>query len=225
MRLGTWNCAGALTKKWDVLDDLDADVLVIQECDSTTVAEAADRGRRACWRGTDPKGLAVVARPGWELLALSSVGDWSLPVRVSGPTSFTVVGFWALPPKVARCSYTQQAHLALKDVDRRPGDVVMAGDFNAYNHPNHTAFIEAMTARGMTSAFHVDREELRDEESEPTYFRGWVAPGRIHIDLIFTPSKWPLESVTVGTYEDYVAKRLSDHVPVVASVGFPLGPD
>jgi hypothetical protein len=219
VRLGTWNCDGALTQKWDVLDDLDADVMVIQECASTTVAEAEHRGWGACWRGTDPKGLAVVAKPGWELLALSSVGDWSLPVRVSGPRTFTVVGFWGLPRPVTGCSYTQQATLALKDVDRRPGDVVMAGDFNAYNHPGHTAFIDAMKARGMASAFHVDREELRDEESEPTYFHRWVAPGRIHIDLIFVPTKWPLESVTLGAFEDYVAKRISDHVPVVATVG------
>jgi hypothetical protein len=221
VRLGTWNCAGQLTKKWSVLDVLDPDVMVIQECASTTVAEAADRGWSACWRGTDPTGLAVVAKPGWNLLALSSVGDWSLPVRVSGPTTFTIVGFWGLPRKIAGCSYTQQAHLALKDVDRCPGEVVMAGDFNAYNHPDHSAFMDAMTERSMTSAFHVDREELRDEESEATYFHGWVAPGRIHIDLVFVPSKWPLESVSVGTYESYVAPKLSDHVPVVATVGMP----
>ncbi len=223
MRLGTWNCAGALTKKWDVLDALDADVLVIQECASTTVAEAADRGWRACWRGADPSGLAVVAKPGWELMALSSVGDWSLPVRVSGPATFTVVGFWGLPRKVAGCSSTQQAHLTLKDFDRGPGDAFVAGDFNAYNHPDHTAFIEAMHGRGMASAFHLDRGETRDEESEPTYFRGWVAPGRIHIDLVFVPTTWPLESVGVGSYEDYVATRRSDHVPVVATVRPPGG--
>jgi hypothetical protein len=222
MRLGTWNCAGALTKKWGVLDDLDTDVLVIQECAPTTVVEASNRGWRACWRGTGEKGLAVVAKPGWDLLALSSVGDWSLPVRVSGPSTFTIVGFCGLPRNVAGCSYTQQAHLALRDFDRSPGEAVMAGDFNAYNHPDHTAFLEAMSQRGMSSAFHVDREELRDEESQPTYFHRWTAPGRIHIDLIFVPSKWPLESVTVGTYEDYVANRISDHVPVVATFGSSL---
>jgi hypothetical protein len=221
VRLGTWNCDGELTKKWDVLGDLDADVLVIQECASSTVAEAEERGWRACWRGADPTGLAVVARPGWELLALSSVGDWSLPVRVSGPSTFTVVGFWGLPRRIAGCSYTQQAHLALKDFDRSPGDAVMAGDFNAYNHPDHTAFLEAMAARGMSSAFHVDRGEVRDEESEPTYFRGWVGPGRIHIDLIFVPSRWSIDAVTIGAYERYVASRISDHVPVVATLEAP----
>ena len=176
VRLGTWNCAGALTKKWDALNGLDADVVVIQECASTTVGEATDRGWHACWRGSGPKGLAVVSRPGWELQALSSVGDWSLPVRVRGDRAFTVVGFWALPRTIAGCSYTKQAHLTFKDLDRCPTEVVMAGDFNAYNHPDHTAFIDAMADRDMTSAFHVDRGELRDRSPSPPTFTGGPRP-------------------------------------------------
>jgi exonuclease III len=218
VRIGTWNCAGALTKKWDVLERVAADVTVVQECASTTVAEAADRGWQACWRGTDPKGLAVVARPGFQLLALSSVGDWSLPVQVRGARTFTIIGFWALPRTLTGCSYTQQAHLTLRDVDRSHGDVAMAGDFNAYDHPDHRTFLEAMAERGLVSAFHVDREELRDEESEATYFHGWTAPGRSHIDLVFVPAKWSLQAVTVGTFADVVAPRISDHVPVVATI-------
>jgi endonuclease/exonuclease/phosphatase family metal-dependent hydrolase len=38
------------------------------------------------------------------------------------------------------------------------------------------------------------------------------------MDFIFVPSTWTVDSVEVGSFHDYVGKRLSDHVPVVATI-------
>ena len=34
MKIVTWNCNGTLRKKFDKLDKLEADILVIQECEN-----------------------------------------------------------------------------------------------------------------------------------------------------------------------------------------------
>lgn len=63
LRIVTWNCNGALRRKWPALERFDADVLTIQECEDP--AQSADAAYRAwagdyLWTGTDKnKGLGV----------------------------------------------------------------------------------------------------------------------------------------------------------------------
>jgi endonuclease/exonuclease/phosphatase family metal-dependent hydrolase len=39
-----------------------------------------------------------------------------------------------------------------------------------------------------------------------------------HMDFVFVPTDWRLRCVEVGTFEEYVEPRRSDHVPVVVSI-------
>ncbi|MFC7409473.1 hypothetical protein [Hydrogenophaga atypica] len=71
LRVVTWNCAGALRNKWHALEQFDADLLVIQECEDPAQAKDArylDWAGDYLWEGdTKNKGIGVFARKGVRL--------------------------------------------------------------------------------------------------------------------------------------------------------------
>jgi hypothetical protein len=74
MKFVTWNCQGAFRKKFRLFDHLDADILVIQECEdpSRVRGEYNDWAKNHYWIGeTKNKGLAVFARTPVDLKRLS----------------------------------------------------------------------------------------------------------------------------------------------------------
>jgi hypothetical protein len=90
VRLVTWNCNGAFRRKLEAIDALDADVLVIQECEDpsqSTHDYKAWAGDHA-WVGYGKnKGIGIFPRRGQsiERLAWSDNGfELFLPVRVGG---------------------------------------------------------------------------------------------------------------------------------------------
>ncbi len=81
MRIITWNCNGALRKRTDVLDALDADVLIIQECENP--AESTDAYKAWAgdylWSGTSRhKGIGVFPKKGANLRRLDWAGCFSI---------------------------------------------------------------------------------------------------------------------------------------------------
>lgn len=76
MKIISWNCNGALRKKTDFLDQFDADILVVQECEDPAHSTLAfrDWAGHYLWKGTNKnKGIGVFARKGHCLAVL----DWS----------------------------------------------------------------------------------------------------------------------------------------------------
>lgn len=231
MRFVTWNCHhGSVT---DRVRDLRQsppfapDVLALQECRKPDLLDGD-----VPWRGDfDQKGLAVaVVGEGWtgEKLALPPDTPISvLPVKVSGPVNFTVVGAWTHPLP----SYTE--HLlhglaAIKSVLPEEPLVVM-GDFN--NHPrfdkpgtparNHSAIVQALSEEfGLVSAYHHFHSIEHGEDSHPTLYFQFDQTRPFHIDYVFVPHAWAkhITRVEVGRYEDW---RDSDHRPVAVELQLP----
>lgn len=64
VRIATWNCRSALDKKMAVVEAIDADVLIVQECTPATVLSRRD-GITALWSSPYPsatKGVGVFCR-------------------------------------------------------------------------------------------------------------------------------------------------------------------
>jgi len=155
MRIVSWNCNGALRRKTDPLDALDADVLVVQECEDPARSTSAYRewAGNYLWIGEGEqknKGLGVFARSGLGLRALDWHGTytpagfgpddlpWStdqlrlfLPVRID--ERIDLVAVWTKNWREERYGYIGQVwkfiHLHARDLAQGP--CVIAGDFNS----------------------------------------------------------------------------------------------
>ena len=94
MRLVTWNCNGALRKKFVALDSLDADILMIQECENPAHCSAAFKSWAGdyLWIGDSPhKGVGVFAKRGHVVRAL----EWERSFQMPGLTSRSAALGWS----------------------------------------------------------------------------------------------------------------------------------
>lgn len=82
MKIVTWNCNGALRKKTEQLDTLNADVYVIQECEDPAQSTDAFRNWAGSylWVGTSKhKGLGVFPKKENTVQALDWFGTFKQP--------------------------------------------------------------------------------------------------------------------------------------------------
>jgi exonuclease III len=226
MRLVTWNCgAGALEKKLPHLEELAADVCVLQECSAPRAPV-----KRARWAGDrGKKGVALVASGEWRIRSRrvrASVPNYIVPFDVDGPASFTVLAVWSKPHR--RFPYVEGIHEAVRIyrtlIASRPTAVL--GDFNSnpiWDHQHrpgwsHSALVSRLGDLGLVSAYHEFHGETPGQETRATYFHQWNRKQPFHIDYCFVPSAWipRLRRVDVGDFQSW--KRRSDHRPLVVDL-------
>lgn len=84
MKIVTWNCNGALRKKIEPLDDLGADIYVIQECEDPSLSTKQLRSWSSnyVWTGKNKnKGLGVFSKNGLRLEKLNWTGSFELKIQ------------------------------------------------------------------------------------------------------------------------------------------------
>ena len=223
----------AFLRKLQDAPQMCADISVISEC-----SRADSQLLGGLWIGSQlSKGLAVFAQAPWTVHldpAYDERLEWILPVHVSGPTNFFLLGVWNMfksktrhPDRPARGVILQALDVYSEQVRTSP--TVVAGDFNnsvfwdtGRRAQNMANVVAAMDNHQLVSAYHQFTGELHGQESQPTiYWRDRKLAGpRFHIDFCFIPDQWipRLEAVEVGGFANYVGNGLSDHVPVVVNL-------
>lgn len=227
MRLVTWNCNGAFRRKFEQLDALNADILVIQECEDPAQSTAAYRA----WAGTHAwvgygknKGIGIFPRRGQsiERLAWADNGfELFLPVSVGG--NVDVLGVWTQRSTSSKFGYIGQFwhYLQAHKAQLRPNTII-AGDFNSntiWDKPrrvwNHSDCVRELDDLGFRSLYHYVLSEEQGQEIHPTFYLHRHVAKPYHIDFIFAHLDRLGENAVdarVGNVDDWLA--LSDHMPI-----------
>jgi endonuclease/exonuclease/phosphatase family metal-dependent hydrolase len=224
MRLVSWNCfRGECHTRASGLDDLDADLIVLQEC-SRPVGPGL---RSAIWFGADEKqSLAMLAGNGYSLTRLPQHHDVThsvFPARVDGPNSFNLLGIWAKPDPTYVSSILRglDAYSSILG----SGPTVVMGDFNSHacfdrhGGPTHGSLVEQLEKEfGLVSAYHSVPGRNPAETESPTHFWRWKQENGFHIDYCFVPVSWVPFIRAVTVLDEPVKSRESDHRPLIVDV-------
>jgi exonuclease III len=231
IRIVSWNCNGGLRKKFQHLDALEADILIVQECEDPAQygSEYLHWAGKYQWCGDiRSKGIGIFSRLDQPLRRL----DWDtephklfLPVGIGD--DLEIVGVWTQNAKPTSNAYIVQFWNFLQaNRDRLSAKTLLCGDFNSntiWDKPrrigNHSTCVDELAAIGLVSLYHHSRDEQQGVESEPTFYLYRHAARSFHIDFVFAHADLAAPgsfSLDVGNPGDWLAA--SDHMPMVADL-------
>lgn len=226
----------ALHRKWRALEDLRPDIAIIPEAASPDVL--AEKGidlssTSTVWAtkqgGSTQKGLLVAGFNGYAVAKQPRTDpelDVFLPVCVEGPVNFSLLAVWSFNHR-SKMSKTPIADAIDHYAEDIAGGMLAAGDFNHNTRwdkdDTRRAFrpsVDHLRGLDAHSLYHrVSNEDFGKETTSTIYWRDRRTDGpRFMIDYIFEPTRWApaRRHFDVGTHDDWVATKLSDHVPLIA---------
>lgn len=225
----TWNCNGALRRKWSLLDTFDADLLIVQECEDPAMAKDPaylEWAGHYLWTGsTKNKGIGVFARRGMSLtpepLELQSL-QLFLPCWVNN--DWPLLATWTMQANSPAFGYIGQLWKFLQshsDFLAHPR-AMLAGDLNSNacwdkwgRWWNHSDVVNDLGTLGLTSVYHHHFDEAQGQESHKTFYLQRNPGKGYHIDYVFAGPDWGKGALSVGDRDTWLA--VSDHMPVVAT--------
>lgn len=247
MKLVSWNCGGALRNKLHAIDKLDADILVIQECEdpSRSTKDYEDWAGNYIWIGDSKnKGIGVFARNNcfiesldWnnnysiEAFSGNRSAKWStsqlkyfLPFRVN--SDFNVIAVWTKGSDNGYFGYIGQVWKfiqAHKD-DLATEPVILIGDFNSNSiwdrddaWWNHSDVVNELKEIDIHSAYHYKNQEEHGQERQATFYMYRKKERPYHIDYAFIASSL-LKKTNIELGERDVWLNYSDHIPLTLEI-------
>ena len=228
MKIVTWNCNGALRNKYQNLAQLDADVLVIQECEDPMQCKDLsyrDWATNYIWIGDSKhKGIAVFCK---EDIQLTSNG-WDnkgtkhfISARINN--SFDLVCVWTQRNNSVAYRYIGQFWQYLQENKKKMNDCLILGDFNSnkiwdkkHKDCSHSDVVRELDEIEVVSLYHEIYDSQQGEELHPTFFMQRNLAKPYHIDFIFA-SRDMLKnvlSIEIGSVAKWLS--ISDHLPIIA---------
>jgi hypothetical protein len=223
MRLGTWNTADRTAAKAH-LAELNLDIAVLPEWSKVPMQPPESIDTFVEFGEVGKRGLAVAAWGEWsvsaaELPAIDGVVIGG--VDVDGPVPFHLLAVWSYLSGNPKTNPVIEALDAWEAwASEKP--LVVAGDFNTGGSwqeirtgpMSHFPIVERLADLRLQSAYHADRGTGQEVDEEPTHWHS--GGGTFTIDHIFTPTDWPIHSVTVGSEDPW--RQRSDHAPLVVDI-------
>lgn len=234
MKIITWNCNGAFRKKFHSILELNADIIVIQECENPAESKDVEYKKWAknyLWIGDSKnKGLAIFAK---ETITLQHL-DWSdnfkdhsvkhfLPCLINN--DFQLLGIWTHQNKSPNFGYIGQLWKYLQVNKSNFKKILIAGDLNSNaiwdqwdRWWNHSDVIKELEEINITSLYHKYFKEIQGKETKPTFFLQRNISKSYHIDYCFASRGFAknLKNIEVPEFTNWL--HLSDHVPVIITL-------
>jgi exonuclease III len=231
MRIVSWNCNGAFRRKFHLIEDLDPDVVIIQECEDPArhLDAFADWSGNYLWAGKNQnRGIGVFSRSGSILSQLQwDDGGYSefLPVRIVNGITILAVWTKGIGGSVDRYVGQMCNYLNLHG-DLFDEKTVVCGDFNSnmnWDKPrktwNHGAMVDDFSRRGFSSLYHARFGESQGEESTPTFYLHRKPDRPYHIDYVFLHDSQIHQrtaSLEIGEPNRWLPH--SDHMPLLVNL-------
>lgn len=230
MRVVSWNCNGALRKKRHLLDELQADVIIAQECENPAQTQYPDYKQWAgnyLWIGENKhKGIGVFVKSGMRLEPIDlDAGQLQLflPCRVDG---ITVLAVWTKDAGSPTFKYIGQFYkwLQLHKVQLAKNRVIVIGDLNSNARWdvwdrwwNHSDVVKELSDIGLHSLYHAQTGQGQGSEIQPTFFLHRKLEKSYHIDYAFLSERLMAGAhLSVGAIEHWLAH--SDHLPLIVDL-------
>lgn len=234
MKIVTWNCNGAFRKKYHAIENFQADILVIQECEdpARSTKEYQDYAGDYLWKGDNKnKGIGVFSKGDLEVKDLNWNDDGLesfLSCRIGDMFNFVAV--WTKYANSPNFRYIGQLwkYLQLHKEQFSEGDLVLCGDLNSNMQWdqwdrwwNHSDVVRELKELNIHSLYHRIMNEEQGKESKPTLFMHRKLERPYHIDYaflsesLFSDNRNTLEVGDPDTWLDY-----SDHMPIVFTIAY-----
>jgi endonuclease/exonuclease/phosphatase family metal-dependent hydrolase len=231
VKIVTWNCNCSLRSKKHLLDDIGADLIIVQECEdpSRSTDDYRDWAGTHEWIGeNEHKGLGVFARGSTRVSPLQWPAEGLhsfLPCQVND--QITLVAVWTKGGNSIR-EFVRQSleYIELhKEKLAQPG-TVLCGDFNSnskWDHlrrkGNHSHVVSELRKLGIHSMYHELTKERQGEERTPTFYLNRKVDKPYHLDYVFASSDLICgapSALKVGTPDLWLEH--SDHMPIIVEL-------
>ena len=226
MKIITWNCNLSFAKKYEHLESMDADILIIQECEK--LKEDYFSGRKFFWTGRiENKGLGILIKDDNAFVHPSNNTNLInfLPIQYD---DLKILGVWAYNHRAIKFGNEVSGNTIdaieyyRKWLDEDSTPCLFGGDFNnsvIWDKPNNDNNFQNINANlnnlGFKSIYHSISGDSFGNETETTFFHTKNESKKYHIDYLYAKSL-EAKSITIGKYKDWT--KLSDHSPVVVEI-------
>lgn len=231
MKILTWNCNGALRKKFDSLNEFNADIMIIQECENPKTAsdkKYKDWAINYIWTGdNNSKGLGVFTNETIKIENLNWASDglkYFIACKINN--DFNLIGTWCHGANLSSFSYIGQLWKYLQTHKLNLNKCIIAGDFNSNviwdkknRYWNHSDVVRELKELNVESLYHrYYREEVAGKELQSTFFLQRNLSKGYHIDYIFASETFinSLKLLSIGQYDKWIG--ISDHMPVFCEI-------
>ena len=231
MKILTWNCNGALRKKFQYLSEYNADINIIQECENpaeTKNSEFNIWAENHLWIGDNKnKGLGIFANKSVELRRLKWSNKFKnhsvkyfLPCSING--DFDLLAVWNHSNDSPTFGYIGQLWKYLQVNKSNLKKCVIIGDLNSNKiwdrwdrWWNHSDVVNELSEVGIISLYHKYWNEEQGKESQPTFFLHRNLNKKYHIDYVFGSKDFAdcLKIMEIGQINNWLG--ISDHLPIV----------